>query len=332
MTVIEQATAYGREAAQLEATFDPEQLLADLHRLQATRWQPQRSIGDAGFIDHPTTGWRCLALRSPAGDGDRTDAGGAGLDEFDDTPWLNETAYLRQVLASIPAPLRGTRLMRLEPGAHVDEHQDGKCGLAYGTARLHVPITTNAGAVLTIDGHEHRWQPGALWYADFRRPHSVRNEGSTTRTHLVIDTYVTRDLLRLFPSGFRQQQPLGEVLMMTTSNPTSAAEIDSYACKFALPERFLDWAEEDEDHTDDSPQTYAIIAEYSHQLALYVHGAPTFGLVHLGNGKFRLAGWTEERTLTIETTLPHPQVRITTRYGNTLTETTVPAIRGATDH
>ena len=70
-------------------------------------------------------------------------------------------------------------------------------------ARLHIPIETNPKVFVIFDGEKQHWEPGELWYGDFARPHWVVNDGSTTRVHMVLDVYVTRRLIQMFPESYR---------------------------------------------------------------------------------------------------------------------------------
>jgi hypothetical protein len=306
------------EAAQLSPRFDVTALQADLLRLEATPWQVQRSYGEAGLTEQAPSDWRCLPLRSLGGDPHRTDPGGAGLDEFRATRWLDDAPYLREVLATIPARLRGVRLIRLAAGASVEEHCDSKCGFAYGAVRLHVPITTDPAATLTVAGRTHRWQPGTLWYADFRRPHSVRNGGKKPRVHMVIDSFVSRELFGLFPPGFSGRLSADDVLFAADIVPLQPLELLTFRCRLTLPASFLCWSEEDVPQ-DGEQDVRAAIDVREGRLVLHVEDKPVFALVHIGGGHFRFEGWTDERLLHVTTGPPQPQVRLLTRNGRSHT-------------
>nr|WP_283779181.1 aspartyl/asparaginyl beta-hydroxylase domain-containing protein [Streptomyces durmitorensis] len=129
--------------------------------------------------------------------------GSPGPQPFKKPHWLDQlTAYLAQILDSIPAPLNAVRLMALGPGAVSNPHSDPKYRLDRGLVRLHIPIITDPGAVLVLDGVEHCWQAGCLWFGDFSREHLVRNTSQTvTRVHVVMDTPLTADLAAWFPDS-----------------------------------------------------------------------------------------------------------------------------------
>jgi len=192
------------EAVRLTGEVDAERLRTELTTVTGHRWSPQRirrpdgGIGPAAEVD-----WRVLPVRSPGGDPDRTDPGGPGPVDYQSTMWLDQLPYLREILDSIPAPLNAVRLMALGPGAVSHAHSDPKYSLERGFVRLHLPIVTHPDAILILDGVEHCWEPGGLWFGDFSRVHQVRNAGPVIRIHAVIDALLTEPLAMLFPSHWR---------------------------------------------------------------------------------------------------------------------------------
>ncbi|MBA9007933.1 aspartyl/asparaginyl beta-hydroxylase domain-containing protein [Thermomonospora cellulosilytica] len=294
--------------------FDVAKLQADLDALRRERWRAQRPIGRDGLLPEPDVDWRVLPLRSIGGDPERTDPGGAGLDDFADTPWLDKAPHLREVIDAIPAPVRGVRLMSLGSGATVHEHRDSRYGFPNGLLRLHVPIDTNPDAVVVIDRVPRHWDAGRLWFGDFRRPHYVANHGDRARVHMVIDCLVGHRLIDLFPAGFRERLPLSEVLFAREPVPLVDGELDAFRCRFALPGEFPQWSE---DEAADGPDAEAAIEIADGRPVLGIDGRPAFGLVHLGLGEFRLTGWSEERTITVE---PGGSVRIRIRAGRRMRE------------
>jgi Aspartyl/Asparaginyl beta-hydroxylase len=308
------------ESAPLAPRFDVDRLRADLDALRRHHWGAQRAYGQDGTLRASEVDWRILPLRSVGGDPDRTDPGGAGLEDFADTQWLDQSPYLREVLEEIPATVRGVRLMALGPGARVHEHRDFKYGFACGALRLHVPIETCPGCVVVIDGRTHHWEAGRLWFGDFGRPHHVANDGDRTRVHMVIDCLVTPELLELFPPDFRERLPMGEVMFARPPVPLSPGECAGFRCRFPLPGEFPQWSEEE---VVPEPDRDAAIEVLDGRPVLTLDGEPAFGLVHLGLGEFRLTAWTEERTIVV---CPDGTARFRIREGRRLQEWTRPVL------
>ncbi|MEH0821784.1 MULTISPECIES: aspartyl/asparaginyl beta-hydroxylase domain-containing protein [Micromonospora] len=305
-------------ASQLSLTFDVDRLRADLARLTDHQWKHQRRYGGTG--EAATVDWRVLSLRSVGGDHERTDPGGPGLHEFAGTSWLESAPYLAHVLASIPAQLRSARLMALGPGVDSGEHSDYKYGPPWGTARLHVPITTTPGAKLHLEGTPYQWQPGTLWFGDFSRTHRVQNEDDVPRVHLVIDTLVSRQLLDLFPEEQREQF-LGAALVNRWPVNCTAAELSAYRLRCAMPSSFLDWTEEDGDfQRPEDPRRDVTLDIHGGRLVLSVDDVPTIALVPLSNDEFRFVGWTDERTIRVERIDGQAYLALRTRTGPAVRE------------
>jgi hypothetical protein len=71
--------------------------------------------------------------------------------------------------------------------------------LAFNQVRLHVPIYMNDRVVFFVGGEQIRMHPGRLYYVNFTKRHFVRNDGDTTRVHLVMDIKVNDWLRQFFP-------------------------------------------------------------------------------------------------------------------------------------
>lgn len=169
----------------LPFAFDPERLRADLAAV------------DRDWIDHLVKqnyegDWSVLPLRHTAGAthpvmmiySDPT------ATEFVDGPLLEQTPYIREVLAAFECPLTVVRLMRLTPGSVIKPHYDHDLAAEHGAARLHIPITTNPDVAFLLNDEPVVMAPGEAWYLRLVDTHSVINRGTTDRVHLVIDAIV----------------------------------------------------------------------------------------------------------------------------------------------
>ncbi|MFB7918537.1 aspartyl/asparaginyl beta-hydroxylase domain-containing protein [Streptomyces sp. NPDC056061] len=285
------------EAAQLSPVFDSDRLAAELKAVTTHTWNVQRTHTHGGQVGLPAAiDWRVLPLRSLGGDPERTDPGGPGPQPFAPTHWLDRLPYLGEILNSVPAPLNAVRLMALGPGAASDPHRDPKYRLDRGIVRLHIPVVTDPGAVLVLDGVEHCWQPGTCWYGDFSREHLVRNTSQVvTRVHAVIDALLTAGLAAWFPDAWQHLLAHGEVLFNRTGPAEAPAWPGELPYEALLPSGFGDF--DSPAPLDGSLIPARIDRDADDVLALTVAGR-TFALVPAGGtGEFRFSGWSEQRTL-----------------------------------
>lgn len=288
------------EAVQLSPVFDSVRLAAELAAVTAHTWNVQRTHTYGGQVGLPAAiDWRVLPLRSLGGDPERTDPGGPGPLPFASTHWLFQLPYLGQILDEVPAPLNAVRLMALGPGAISDPHRDPKYRLDRGIVRLHIPVVTDPRAVLVLDGVEHCWQPGTLWYGDFSREHLVRNTSQTvTRVHVVIDALLTADLAGWFPDAWQELLTHGEILLNRTGPTGAPAWLGGLPYEALLPTGFADF--DSPAPLDGSLIPARIDRDTDGVLVLTVAGR-TFVLVPVDDtGEFRFSGWSEQRTLQLD--------------------------------
>lgn len=163
--------------------FDPARLEADLRRAEQAGWVEH-------FVRQNYRGrWDVLPLRIPAGATHPVMMiySDPIADRFEDGPFLASLPYLREVLSTLRCPVQTARLIRLTPGSEIREHRDHDLAAERGTARLHVPITTNDGVEFRLNGLAVPMRPSEAWYVRLCDPHAVFNRGVTDRVHLVID-------------------------------------------------------------------------------------------------------------------------------------------------
>lgn len=292
--------------AVLDRDYDTEFLANEVRALRAGPWNTRRADISTGLST-------ILPLRSPGGDPSRTDPGGAGPVDHADTPFLARAPRLARLLRGLPTTLLAAHLVALAPKIELKEHRDVKCGPPWGLVRLHIPIITNPAAVMVIDGHEYHWDAGRLWYGDFNRPHQARNSGDDTRIHLVLDCLLSPDLLNLFPPEFRESLPLNDILL---ARPARAAPWPP-RLRFRMPAAFAEWSLEE----PASPPDATVLAELTPGRdgpVLRLDGQPAFGLVHLGDNEYRFTGWSEERTVKLESRHVVCRVRLGTSVRETI--------------
>ena len=179
------------DAVQLDLKFDPAALKDDLARLANSGWIDH-------FVKQNYEGqWSVIPLRGPA---DATHPvrmiySDPSCTEFSDTPFLEQTPYLKQVLSTFKCPLQSVRLMKLTAGSIIKEHRDHDLSVEEGVVRLHIPIVTNDRVDFRLNGRRVVMKEGECWYLRLSDPHSVENGGTVDRVHLVIDAEVNEWLL-----------------------------------------------------------------------------------------------------------------------------------------
>jgi hypothetical protein len=77
-------------------------------------------------------------------------------------------------------------LVRLLPNGSIPVHNDKNHSLSH-SHRIHIPIITNENVIFTVDNKEIHMKEGEVYEINNRLLHTVRNEGTEIRTHMIID-------------------------------------------------------------------------------------------------------------------------------------------------
>jgi hypothetical protein len=116
-----------------------------------------------------------------------------------------ELQPLKEIASCLPTDCERVRVMRLEAGTQISKHTD-KIDKAIGlddgqVARIHIPIRTHPHVVFSVwqDKVKRNYflQRGAFYFTNVVLPHSVKNNWTQDRLHLVVDCYVNDDLRAL---------------------------------------------------------------------------------------------------------------------------------------
>lgn len=165
---------------QLPVSFDVARLQADLTRCAQLQWPAHYNQWDyAGS-------WTCISLRSASGAADDIYTHSSGT-TWQNTSLLDSCDYFREVLSFFQCPLETVRLLNLAPGSAIHTHRDRHTDYASGFLRIHIPVITRPEVEFIVDGVHLPLQEGSCWYANFDLPHSVRNNSTVNRVHLVVD-------------------------------------------------------------------------------------------------------------------------------------------------
>ncbi|GGS84694.1 hypothetical protein GCM10010156_49170 [Planobispora rosea] len=143
--------------------------------------------GVISYSDYQSGGWWTASLLNHSGDPHDTIIG-------DGTP---QPTTLLEHMPTTAAFLRElglrymyVRLARLEPNGWLWEHRDYAELTDVPRHRLHIPLATNASAVLVTAGARVHMRTGWLWRLTPTVAHGVCNELGPERLHLIADVYV----------------------------------------------------------------------------------------------------------------------------------------------
>jgi hypothetical protein len=179
----------------LPFVFDTAVLASDVERVLPEHWLP-----------HPSGLPGNTAVPLVAINGEPRD----GFDgQMAATQVLKDSPYLMQVVSSFGEVVARSRLMRLAPGAEVQEHVDFNYHW-YSRVRIHVPIITEPTVRFFCDQEEVHMAAGEAWLFDSWRRHRVVNGSALDRIHLVIDIAGSARFWRMVRSVQRDAN-LGEL-------------------------------------------------------------------------------------------------------------------------
>jgi hypothetical protein len=181
----------------LPFTFDVRATQEELRAFRSDEWEPHFNK------DYYEGDWSGVALRAAANAHvalypDPT------VEQFVDTDALTKCPSVRSILERFVCETESVRFLRLGSGAVIREHRDYRLSIEDGVARVHIPVKTNPEVDFFLDGQRVEMAEGEAWYLNFNLKHSVRNNGSNERIHLVIDCKAN-DWLRSFFGEFQTQ-------------------------------------------------------------------------------------------------------------------------------
>lgn len=254
----------------LNMDFDPDKLLKDL---EAAKSQFQSAPQAGAYHDGSWTG---IALKAINGDYKNTMA--MSFTNVDYTEVMDHCPYFREILDALPFPVGVTRILFLPPGKKIGEHTDKGFSWENGHLRLHIPIVTDPKVRFQIGAESVHWPVGQFWFGDFNQPHWLHNESDITRVHIVMDCFVTEELLALFP-----EEALAQIRANTTiktfdswNSGGAIANPDIYTGYFKAPK------------TLSSIPLYGSISATETTLEITLFGLPfSYRFKHQGNHRFQ---------------------------------------------
>jgi hypothetical protein len=279
-------------AVRLPRTYDVEFLQRDLNTLQEVRRAPQPGPYHKGE-------WTGIALYSMGGK-QSTFPSAAGTDHYQETEELQLAPYFKQILDELKCPKEVVRILFLPPEGHIKDHFDFHTSFQFGLLRLHIPIVTHPDVAFFIDGQRMNWNAGELWYGDFSKVHSVKNDSQVVRVHMVIDVQINEFVLSLFPEDFIARRRAEGISITTDPIPASETELRRFACDFKIPGEFMPMFVIGKPLSALAKGANAAVRLIDGKLTVLIDNEPAFRLDRLSDDVFGISGLPPGMTLQLK--------------------------------
>jgi hypothetical protein len=276
----------------LPRTYDVDLLLRDLDLLREVPRAPQPGPYHKGE-------WTGIALHSMGGK-DSVFPSAPGMDTYRETERLRRTPYFKKILDELECPKEVVRILFLPPGGHIKDHFDFHTSFQFGLLRLHIPIFSHPDVVFTIDGQRMNWNAGELWYGDFSRVHSVKNNSGIVRVHMVIDVQINDFVLGLFPKDFIERRRAEGISTTREPLPASEAELRRFTCDFRIPGEFMPMFVIGKPLSTLAKGAAASVRLLEGKLMVLINNEPAFQLDRIADATFGISGLPPGITLQFE--------------------------------
>ena len=159
--------------------FNVKKLIKDLNCVDSSDW-----------VNHPNVSaydgsWLITSLTST--DGKTKQIVAVENQDYINTPLLQKTKYIKDVINRFQTKVEAVRFMKLGANSIIKTHRDRGSHYNDRLARIHIPITTNKSVEFILNGQKTKMDVGKCYYIDADAPHSVVNNGDSDRVHLLID-------------------------------------------------------------------------------------------------------------------------------------------------
>jgi hypothetical protein len=279
-------------AMRLPGNYDVALLKRDLEALCEVRRAAQPGPYHKGE-------WTGIALHSMGGK-QSVFPSAAATDHYQETEELQRAPYFKQILSELKCPKEVVRILFLPPEGHIKDHFDFHTSFQFGLLRLHIPIVTHPDVIFIIDGQRMSWNEGELWYGDFSKVHSVKNDSSVVRVHMVIDVQINDFVLSLFPSDFIERRRAEGISITNEPMPASEAELRRFACDFEIPGQFMPMFVIGKPLASLAKGANAAVRLIDGQLTVLIDGEPAFRLERMADETFGISGLPPGMTLELK--------------------------------
>ena len=123
-----------------------------------------------------------------------------GPKPIEDREPLQHLPYVRELLATIPAPPMRCLLAKLLPGSVIRMHVDNG-DYFLQTLRVHVPVVSDPSVAMVSDDRVYTMRPGEAWALNNSTYHGVLSEWTQPRIHLICDFQPSEALCALVATG-----------------------------------------------------------------------------------------------------------------------------------
>jgi hypothetical protein len=123
-----------------------------------------------------------------------------GPKPIEDREPLQHLPYVRELLATIPAPPMRCLLAKLLPGSVIRMHVDNG-DYFLQTLRVHVPVVSDPSVAMVSDDRVYTMRPGEAWVLNNSTYHGVLSEWTQPRIHLICDFQPSEGLCALIAAG-----------------------------------------------------------------------------------------------------------------------------------
>ena len=269
-------------AIRLPRAYDVARLVSDLNVLRDVSSAPQPGPYHKGE-------WTGIALHAIGGR-DSVFPSSPGLDQYRETENLRRTPYFKSVLDDLKCPKEVVRILFLPPGGHIKNHFDFHTSFQFGLLRLHVPIVTHPDVTFIIDGERVTMGVGELWYGDFSKVHSVKNDSPVVRVHMVIDVQINDFLLGLFPEDYVARRRAEGISMTKSSIPAAESELRQFICDFRIPGELMPMFVIGKPLSELTKGAVAGVRVLDGKLTVLINNEPCFHLERISKDTFSIAG------------------------------------------
>jgi hypothetical protein len=233
--------------------------------------------------------WTGIALYSMGGK-QSVFPSAAGTARYQETEELQRAPYFKTILDDLKCPKEVVRILFLPPGGHIKDHFDFHTSFQFGILRLHIPIITHDDVEFVIDGERVHWNAGEMWYGDFSKVHSVKNNSPVVRTHMVIDVQINDFVLNLFPEDFIERRRKEGMSITRESMPASEAELRRYVCNFQIPGQVMPMFVIGKPLSSIARGAKAAVRLIDGKLTVLIDNEPLFCLNPLSDDNFGISG------------------------------------------